>query len=60
MAEAAGVRLVRIAQRQRLVGRRRQPMFARMEMAAAPPVPVMPGQQAVDRQRVGTWEIAPQ
>jgi uncharacterized protein YggE len=59
MAEAAGVRLVRIVNVSANSGGA-QPMYARFEMAAAPPVPVMPGQQAVTANATVTWEIAPQ
>jgi hypothetical protein len=59
MAEAAGVRLVRIVNVSASSGGG-GPVYARMEMAAAPPVPVMPGQQAVTANATVTWEIAPQ
>jgi uncharacterized protein YggE len=61
MAEAAGVRLVRIVSVNANAGGGRPIMFARMEMAdaAAPPVPVMPGQQEINANASLTWEIAP-
>lgn len=59
MAEAAGVRLVRVLSVSASSGGG-GPVYARMEMAAAPPVPVMPGEQAVTANASVTWEIAPQ
>jgi len=62
MAKAAGVKLVRITNVQASVGGGMMPMYARADMmsAAAPPVPVMPGQQQVNGNATVTWEIAPQ
>jgi uncharacterized protein YggE len=62
MARAAGVKLVRIINVQASSGGTPMPMFARanMDMAAAMPVPVMPGQQQVNGNATVTWEIAPQ
>ena len=63
MAAAAGVRLVRIQSTSAplLVGCG-GPMFARLDMAAAPApsAPVMPGQREVNANATVTWEIAPQ
>jgi uncharacterized protein len=58
MAEAAGVKLVRIVSVNANGGGGGGPMFARMEMAAAP-VPVMPGQQQISANANLTFEIAP-
>ena len=60
MAAAAGVKLVRILSVSTSEGGGPQPVFARMELKAAAPVPVMPGQQAVTVDASITYEIAPQ
>ena len=57
MAEAAGVKLVRILQVSASEGGG-GPVFARMELKAAS-VPVMPGQQEISANASVTWEIAP-
>ena len=58
MAEAAGVRLVRIVSVTASEGG--GPVLARFDMAAAAPmVPVMPGERAVTANAQVTWEIAP-
>lgn len=61
MAEAAGVRLVRITNISGSAGGGMpMPMSARYDMAAsAMPVPVMPGQQEIRANASVTWEIAP-
>ena len=59
MAEAAGVRLVRIVNINASSGGG-QPVFARMEMAMDAAVPVMPGQREVNANASVTWEIAPE
>jgi uncharacterized protein len=60
MAEAAGVRLLRIVNINASSGGG-QPMYARMEtMAMDASVPVMPGQREVSANASVTWEIAPQ
>ena len=59
MADAAGVKLVRILSVTQAQNSP-QPMFARVAMAAAAPVPVMPGQQSVTATATITYEIAPQ
>ncbi len=58
MAEAAGVKLVRILSVSANSGGGPMPVFARA--AAAPPVPVMPGQQSITANASITYEIAPQ
>ena len=57
MAEAAGVRLVRIVNVNASSGGG-MPVFARMEAMAAS-VPVMPGERAITANASVTWEIAP-
>jgi uncharacterized protein YggE len=57
MAEAAGVRLVRIVNINASSGG--VPVFARLEAIAAAPVPVMPGERAITANASVTWEIAP-
>jgi uncharacterized protein YggE len=57
MADAAGVKLVRILSVASSEGGGPQPMY-RMELAASPP-PVMPGQQSVTSSATVVWEIAP-
>ena len=59
MAEAAGVRLVRVLSVNASANRGPQPVFARAELAAAKAVPVMPGEQAVIANASLTFEIAP-
>ncbi len=60
MAEAAGVRLVRILSIS-TQGGRPAPVFERaMTMAADAAVPVMPGERQVTTHASVTWEIAPQ
>ena len=59
MAEAAGVRLVRILSiNANENGGGGVPVFARMDMKAAP-APVMPGERPVSANASITWEIAP-
>lgn len=59
MADAAGVKLVRIVSINGSSGGM-VPMFARADMmAASAPVPVMPGQREVNANANVTWEIAP-
>jgi uncharacterized protein YggE len=61
MAAAAGVKLVRILS---ITANDNSggpvPMYARMDMKAAAPVPIMPGEQQVTVNASVTWEIAPQ
>ncbi len=57
MAEAAGVKLMRITSVNANAGGGPRPVFARMEMAAAP-VPVMPGEQSVTANASITWQVA--
>jgi uncharacterized protein YggE len=57
MAEAAGVRLVRIVNVNASSGGG-GPVFARLEAMAAA-VPVMPGERAITANASVTWEIAP-
>ncbi len=59
MAEAAGVRLVRILSINAGESGGGGPVFARMDMKAAAPVPVMPGERAVTANAEIVWEIAP-
>ena len=59
MAEAAGVKLVRILSVSTAESAPPRPVFAAMAMKAAPSVPVMPGQQSVTASATITWEIAP-
>lgn len=60
MADAAGVKLVRVLSVSTADGAPPRPVFAAMAMKAAPAVPVMPGQQSVTSSATITWEIAPQ
>ena len=60
MADAAGVKLVRVLSVSTADGAPPRPVFAAMAMKAAPSVPVMPGQQSVTANATITWEIAPQ
>ena len=59
MAEAAGVRIVRVLTVSASGNRGPQPVFARADLAAAKAVPVMPGEQAVTANASLTFEIAP-
>ncbi|MEJ0097311.1 MAG: SIMPL domain-containing protein [Bauldia sp.] len=58
MADAAGVKLVRVLSVSTSEGGMPRPVFAAMAFKAAP-VPVMPGQQSLDASATVTWEIAP-
>ena len=58
MAEAAGVKLVRILSVSASANGGPQPVFARMEMKAAA-VPVMAGQQSIGANASIVWEVAP-
>ncbi len=61
MAAAAGVRLVRIVSVSVADNNGGpMPMYRAMAADAAPPVPVMPGEQQVSVTASVTWEIAPQ
>ena len=60
MAAAAGVKLVRILNVSTSDGGSPQPMYARMDLKASAPVPVMPGEQQVTVNASVTFEIAPQ
>ena len=59
MADAAGVKLVRVLSVSTAGGNEPTPVFARMALKAAPPVPVMPGQQTLSATATIAWEIAP-
>jgi len=58
MAEAAGVRLVRILSVNANAGG--GPVFARADFAIAAAVPVAPGQQSVSANASISWEVAPE
>ena len=58
MADAAGVKLVRVLTVSASEGGGPQPMYARMDLKAAPP-PVMAGEQSISVSASVTWEIAP-
>ncbi len=58
IAEAAGVKLVRIVSVSASESGGPQPVFARMEMKASA-VPVMPGQQSIGANASIVWEVAP-
>jgi hypothetical protein len=58
MADAAGVKLVRIVSVSASANGGPQPVFARMEMKAAA-VPVMPGQRSIGANASIVWEVAP-
>ncbi len=60
MAEAAGVKLVRMTSVSASVGGGPVPVLARMELKAAAPVPVMPGEQSVTANASITWQIGAQ
>ncbi len=61
MADAAGVKLVRILSvTSGEEGQPPRPVFAAMALKAAPSVPVMPGEQALNVSATVIWEIAPQ
>jgi uncharacterized protein len=59
MADAAGVKLVRVLSVSTSEGGGPRPVFAAMAMKAAPAPPVMPGQQSLDANATISWEIAP-
>jgi uncharacterized protein YggE len=59
MAEAAGVKLVRVLSVSSSVGGGPRPVFMRAEMADKA-VPVMPGEQTISVTASVSWEIAPQ
>ena len=58
MADAAGVKLVRVLSVSASAGGGPRPVFMAMAKAASP-VPVMPGQQSLDASATISWEIAP-
>jgi len=61
MADAAGVKLVRILSvSSGEEGQPPRPVFAAMALKAAPSVPVMAGEQALNANATVIWEIAPQ
>jgi uncharacterized protein YggE len=59
MADAAGVRLVRVLSVATAQDGGPRPMFLAMAAKAAPSAPVMPGQQSLDATATISWEIAP-